>query len=176
MEIQIRQEKSADYSKVRGVIKQAFDRVLFSDHQEHVLVEGLRVSNAFIPELSLVATHQDEVVGHILLTKIVITQPGIELESLALAPVSVLPDYQKMGIGGALINHAHECAKKLGFRSVVLLGHADYYPRFGYKKASAFGIKLPFNAPDEHCMAIELVPDGLKGVSGMVEYPEAFGL
>ena len=73
-----------------------------------------------------------------------------------------------------LIEEAHQRAKDLGFKSVVLLGHADYYPKFGYRKASEFGIKLPFDVADEYCMAIELTTNGLAGVQGLVEYPKEF--
>ncbi len=63
----------------------------------------------------------------------------------------------------------------LAFTSIVLIGHANYYPRFGYQQADQYGIEWPFDVPRENCMAIELVKDGLKGVSGMVEYPKEFG-
>lgn len=94
--------------------------------------------------------------------------------SLALAPVSVLPEFQGKGIGSALINYTHDKARNLGFTSIILLGHENYYPKFGYKLADSFGIELPFDVPKENCMAIELIENGLKGVSGTVEYPKEF--
>ena len=97
-----------------------------------------------------------------------------EFESLALAPVSVLPEYQNKGIGGQLIVKAHERAIELGFRSVALIGHESYYPRFGYEPAVKFGIKFPFDVPSENCMVMELTANGLGGVKGMVEYPKEF--
>lgn len=172
--IKIRQEKPADFEAVFNVIEKSFKHEEFTDHQEQFLVQRLRKSAAFVPELSLVAEYEKEVIGHILLTKINIKNGRDEFTSLALAPVTVRPEYQKRGIGGRLIEYAHKKATELGFESVILLGHADYYPRFGYKKASEFGIKIPFDAPDEFCMAIELTENGLTGVSGTVEYPKEF--
>jgi len=92
-----------------------------------------------------------------------------------LAPVSVLPEYQKMGIGGQLIRAGHQKAKELGFQSAILLGHPEYYPRFGYKPASSFGIKTRIPLPsDDVFMAVEITEGGLKGVSGMVVFPAEF--
>ncbi|MCF2875810.1 MULTISPECIES: GNAT family N-acetyltransferase [unclassified Tenacibaculum] len=170
----IRQERITDFKEVFSLIKEAFKDEQFSDHKEQFLVERLRKSEAFIPELSLVAEVDGKIVGHILITKLKIKNALNEFESLALAPVSVLPTYQKRGIGGKLIIEAHQKATGLGYKSIVLLGHENYYPRFGYKQASEYGIELPFEVPKENCMVIELVEDGLKGVSGTVEYPKEF--
>ena len=93
---------------------------------------------------------------------------------MALAPVAVLPSYQGKGIGGHLIQTAHRKAKELEFGSVVLLGHEKYYPKFGYQMTKEYGIKLPFEVPDENCMLIELTENALKDVKGIVEYPKEF--
>ena len=170
----IRQERIADYKSVFQLLERAFENDLHSDHSEQFLVERLRKSSSFIPELSLVAEIQGIVIGHILLTPIKIKDDQNEFESLALAPVSVLPEYQNKGIGGQLIIKAHERARELGFRSVALIGHESYYPRFGYEPAVKFGIKFPFDVPVENCMVVELVPKGLDRVKGMVEYPKEF--
>lgn len=174
MEIILRQETFADHHHVFSIIEEAFKTEPFSDFTEQFLVERLRKSAAFIPELSIVAVNNDEVVGHILITNIKINSDSKSFDSLALAPVSVLPIYQNKGIGGLLILQAHKRAVELGYTSIVLLGHEKYYPRFGYERASKFAITLPFDVPDENCMAIELVKAGLKGVTGMVEYPKEF--
>lgn len=145
-----------------------------SDHKEQFLVERLRKSSAFIPELSLVAEIGNKIVGHILLTKLKIKNDQNEFDSLALAPVSVLQEYQGKGVGKMLIEQAHKEAKRLGYKSIVLLGHEKYYPRFGYQQADKFGIKLPFEVPKENCMVIELMEGGLNGVRGTVEYPKEF--
>ncbi len=174
MNVNIRQEEKSDYQDVFDLINEAFSQEKFSDQSEQFLVERLRNSDAFIPELSLVAEKGNEIVGHIMLSKIQIENEFNSYDSLALAPVSVMPRYQKMGIGALLIKRSHEIARELGYKSIILIGHAKYYPRFGYKPAKEFKINLPFDAPDENCMAIELVEDGLKGVNGIVEYPPEF--
>jgi predicted N-acetyltransferase YhbS len=176
MKVIIRKETVADFVDVFKLIEKAFENEIYSDHSEQFLVERLRKSEAFVPNLSLVAVSDEKIVGHILLTKIQINGSHGSNESLALAPVSVLPSYQKRGIGGQLIIAAHDRARELGFSSIILLGHKDYYPRFGYRQAEQFGITLPFDVPPENCMAIELIPKGLLGVSGMVEYPSEFNL
>ncbi len=174
MKIIIRQETTRDHESVFNLIDKAFRTVEISDHQEPFLVERLRASEAFVPELSLVAQQEKKIVGHILLTKIRIVNDREIFESLTLAPVTVLPEFQNKGIGGQLIVEAHKRAKKMGFKSIILLGHSHYYPKFGYQLASKFGIKLPFEAPEENCMAVELVKNGLQGITGMVEYSKEF--
>ncbi len=159
---------------VFDLIKKAFKTLELSDHKEQFLVERLRKSTSFIPELSMIAEIDNNVVGHILLTKLKIKNGQTEFDSLALAPVSILPEYQGNGIGGMLIKQAHKTAKKLGFKSIVLLGHEKYYPKFGYTQADKYGIELPFNVPKENCMVIELTENGLNGVNGIVEYPKEF--
>lgn len=159
---------------VFALIEKAFAPIQLSDHKEQFLVERLRKSNAFIPELSLVAEIENKIVGHILLTKLKIKNDQNEFDSLALAPISVLPEYQGEGVGKMLIEQAHKKARRLGYKSIVLLGHDKYYPRFGYQQADKFGIKLPFEVPKENCMVIELMEGGLNGVRGTVEYPKEF--
>lgn len=170
----IRQEKETDYNEVFLLTESAFRSLEISNHNEQFLVERLRKTDTFIPELSLVAIINDKIVGHILLTRLIIRTEKGEIPSLSLAPVSVHPDFQKKGIGGMLINKAHSIAKKLGFKSIILVGHPDYYPRFGYRKASEFGISFPFDAPDNACMVVELVKNSLKYANGVVEYPKEF--
>ncbi len=174
MELTLRQETAADHKAVHQLIEAAFRDEAYSDQQEHFLVARLRKSAAFVPELSIVAESNGKIVGHILLTKIKIKNETASFDSLALAPVSVHPNYQHQSIGGQLIREAHQRAKELGFKSIVLLGHAQYYPRFGYQQASQYGISLPFPAPDENVMVIELVEGALQGVSGEVVYDGAF--
>ncbi|WP_144614065.1 GNAT family N-acetyltransferase [Bacillus cereus] len=171
--VTIRQEQKNDYRKTEEVVQQAFLHEEFSDKKEHALVKRIRECDAFIPELSIVAV-DEEIVGHIMLSKITIEQDGISVESLALAPVSVDRDHQKKGIGGKLIVAALEKAKELGYGSVVVLGHPAYYPKFGFKKASEWNIKAPFEVPDEVFMVIELSENAPQGVEGVVQYSSAF--
>lgn len=174
MEIKIRKEKPEDFESVFNLIKNAFENEIYSDHKEHFLVGKLRKSDAFIPALSLVGEVGDDVVGYILLTKIKIKNKNNEIPSLALGPVAVLQKYQGKGIGGQLIKEAHKKAKALGYESIVVLGHENYYPRFGYQLVDNYGIKLPFDVPKENCMVIELKKNALKDVNGIVEYAKEF--
>jgi predicted N-acetyltransferase YhbS len=174
--ITIRQESSADYHVVIRLIEKAFESLEISDHNEGQLVDKLRKAPTFIEELSLVAEFSHQVVGHILFTPVEIDNGHQKFQSLILAPVSVLPEFQKQGIGGSLIRAGHLKAIELGFQSVILVGHPDYYPRFGYKPASRWGIKTHIPLPsDDVFMALELVEGGLSRVSGMVIFPPEFG-
>lgn len=172
--MKIRKEESKDYKKVFDLIKNAFENEEYTDQKEQFLVERLRNSESFVPELSLVAEIDGDIVGYILLTKIKIVNNDLQETSLALAPIAVLKKYQGKGIGGKLIQEAHQKAKELEFSSVILLGHEKYYPKFGYKMTKEYGIKLPFEVPDENCMLIELTEGSLKDVTGIVEYPKEF--
>lgn len=174
MKVLIRQEAPSDFKEVFDVIENAFRSEKFSDKREQFLVERLRKSSAFIPELSLVADFENKVIGHILLTNLKIVNDEAQFDSLALAPVSVLPKYQGKGIGGKLILHAHNIAQSLGYKSIVLLGHENYYRKFGYELAEGYSIEFPFEAPAENCMVKELIENELKGVSGTVVYPKEF--
>ncbi|WP_042347152.1 GNAT family N-acetyltransferase [Bacillus massiliigorillae] len=174
MNITIRQEQINDYKTTEDIVKKAFANMKFSDQKEHELVSRLRNTNEFIPKLSLVAISNDTIIGHILLTKIQITNDKQTSESLALAPVSVLPEFQSKGIGKKLIQEALKKAKELHFNSVIVLGHPTYYPKFGFKKASLWGIKAPFEVPEESFMALELKENALTSNSGVVEYSSAF--
>jgi len=170
MEVKIRQENKGDFNAVFEVNKLAFGQ-----NNEANLVNLLRNSNAFIPELSLVATLNNEVVGHILFTKIkIVNNDKNETESLALAPMAVLPKFQNKGIGGQLIKYGLERAKELQYKSVIVLGHEHYYPKFGFVPADKWNIKSPYNVPKNIFMALELVTDGLKNINGLVKYPNEF--
>ena len=167
----IRQEMESDHISVYELVKAAFASAEHSDGNEQDLVAALRYSSAFVPELSLVAVEDDDIVGHILFTKAAVDGHTV----LALAPLSVLPAYQRKGIGLALIAEGHRIAKGLGFDYSVVLGHAGYYPKAGYCPASRFGIRAPFDVPDENFMAIKLRPDA-ENVAGIIRYATAFGL
>ncbi len=137
-------------------------------------MDALRASAAFIPELSLVAVESSEVVGHILFTRLTVRDASDEHPALALAPMGVLPARQNRGIGSALVRRGLEDARGLGHRLVIVLGHPEYYPRFGFQPAAPLGIQSPFEAPSEAFLVAGLDSGALEGVHGRVEYPPEF--
>ncbi|MFX3631412.1 MAG: GNAT family N-acetyltransferase [Candidatus Pristimantibacillus sp.] len=170
MHIIIRQEQIEDINEVYQVVQKAFEYADHSDHDEHNLVNRLRNSSKYIPELSLVAEYEDKIVGHILFTEIKVSDQTL----IALAPLAVLPDMQSKGIGKLLIMEGHKIAAQLGYKGSIVLGHDKYYPKFGYKKASQYGIEAPFEVSEYNFMALELIDRGLLDVHGLVEYAKEF--
>lgn len=143
-DILIRQETESDFDRIDDVVRSAFSDVEESDHTEHQLVRRLRRSSAYIPGLSLVAvTGGGEVVGHVILSKVEVGSRDAVHAALAVAPLSVLPAWQGRGIGSLLMREAHRRAAAMGYGVALVLGHEGYYPRFGYKRASSFGINSP---------------------------------
>lgn len=169
MSIQIREETSQDREAVYSIHERAFQQ-----DNEARLVNALRGSTAFVPGLSLVAMLNQQVAGHILFTRILINQDASAHESLALAPVAVAPEHQRQGIGSALIKAGLQKAAELGYGSVIVLGHAGYYPKFGFRPAASWKIKAPFDVPENLFMALELRPGALQDISGTVVYAKEF--
>jgi putative acetyltransferase len=167
--VTIRPEQPLDYPAIFEVNKLAFD-----NENEPRLVETLRHAPGFLPELSLVAVLENQIVGHILFSPVVIGTSSGDRSILALAPVAVRQDFQNRGIGSELIRQGLEACRRLGHRIVVVLGHSNFYPRFGFKPARPRGVTAPFPVPDEAWMVLELQPGALSGVQGTVRFPPAF--
>jgi predicted N-acetyltransferase YhbS len=174
MDVTIRRETEKDHEAVFELVRLAFENAEYGDHDEQFLVERLRRSQAFVPELSLVAESRGRIVGHIMFSELVIETENVRVGSLTLAPVSVLPECQKRGIGSKLITKGLSEAKRLGYGSVLLVGHAHYYPRFGFRRASGWGIRAPFDVPDEAFMAVELEEGALANAEGTMILPAEF--
>lgn len=167
--IAIRSERAKDYTAIRKVVSLAFGRP-----DEAQLIEAIRASRDFIPELSLVAVEKDEVVGHVLLSPIAVQTTEGAVPVLALVPLAVHPRFQRRGIGSQLVAQGLEVAKNLGRKAVVVVGHPDFYPRFGFSSARARGLEAPFPVPDEAFMVLELAPGAMDGVGGTLKYPTEF--
>src|SRR5262245_33447501 len=163
----VRPEAPGDGNAVREVNRQAF-----GSEDEARLVDALR--DGGYARLSLVAEEGGQVVGHILFSDLPIATPAGTLHALALAPMAVLPARQRQGIGSRLVREGLRACAEAGHRVVVVVGHADYYPRFGFSAQLAERLKAPFSGPV--FMALELVPGALENVTGEVRYPPPFGL
>ncbi len=169
MQITIRTEQKKDYQAIKEVNDLAFEREV-----EGNLIEKLRKSQDYIDELSMVAEVDKSVVGHILFYPIQIVAKEATFPALALAPLAVMPAYQHNGVGKKLVKSGLKKAGQLGYPTVIVLGHQDYYPQFGFTPARQWNIKNPFEVPDDSFFAIELKEGALAKVHGTVAYPQEF--
>ena len=165
----IRPETPDDISAIFEVNFQAF-----AHYDEANLVNTLRDSNIFNPELSLVAVCGDRIIGHIMFPPVTIESPLASTPAVALAPLVVHPDYQCLGVGSALVEEGLNACRSFGHRIVIVVGHPGYYPRYGFRSARTHGIVAPFVVADDVFMVLGLVPGALDGVQGTVKYPDAF--
>lgn len=163
----IRFEEPRDIAAIRKVVEEAFGQPAEAD-----LVDALRRNGK--AALSLVAEVNDRVVGHILFSPVTVETGDGELVGIGLAPLAVLPEFQNRGVGSALVEHGLERCREAGHRFAIVLGHPDYYPRFGFVPASRFGIKSKYDTPDEHFMAMELREGALQNQAGMARYQPEF--
>lgn len=162
-----RPEQDTDHDAIRAVTMAAFET-----RDEADLVDALRADEAWIPGLSMVTTRPDgRVVGHALLTRCWVD----DTPALCLAPCSVLPEHQRTGAGSAAVRAVLDAARGDEGPFVIVLGHPDYYPRFGFRRASLFDIKLSVDVPDDALMALSLHPDRALP-SGTVRYAAPFGI
>ncbi|HEX2229863.1 MAG TPA: N-acetyltransferase, partial [Candidatus Binatia bacterium] len=143
----------------------------FETRAEADLVDALREQAR--PVVSLVAEAADRVVGHIMFSPVSLAgHPNLKI--MGLAPLAVTPCYQRQGIGSALVHAGLDRCRQLGVGSIVVLGHPEYYPRFGFSTASQFGLTCAYNVPDEAFMVLELQPGYLANTSGLIQYHVAF--
>jgi putative acetyltransferase len=164
--MRIRTEDEADRAAIHAVNRAAFGTVV-----EANLVDVLRRK---APQfVSLVADVDDAIVGHIVFSKVWLTGRD-DLRLMALGPMAVAPDYQRKGIGSALVRAGLTSCRQLGCQGVVVLGHAEYYPRFGFSPAVRYAIRSEYDVPEDVFMVVELEAGALRGASGVVRYDEAF--
>jgi putative acetyltransferase len=169
MHLIVRPETVEDHDAIRKINELATGRKNNGDQ-----IERLRRGKHFIPELSLVAESDNRIVGHILFYLVQIRGDRETHMSLALAPMAVHPECQRRGVGVRLVQEGLSVAKELGYDSVIVVGHPEYYSMFGFSPANSWNIKAPFDVPDDTFLALELIDGALQDVSGTVEYPEAF--
>ncbi len=166
--IRIENPESADErAAIRAVNAAAFGRP-----DEANLVDKLRGDGQAL--LSLVVEFERSIVAHMMFSRMWIKTSNELISAVSLAPVAVVPEHQRRGIGGLLIQHSLQLLRDRCERIVIVLGHPEYYRRFGFSTAKASSLKSPF--PPEAFMAMELSPGALDGIQGQVIYPPAFGL
>lgn len=170
----LRREEPADHRGVEELTRDAFWGMEGPGCVEHLLVHRLRATDAFVPELSVVAEADGVLVGHIVWTRAQVVGPDRTHDVLTFGPLSVAPEHQGTGIGGALMRHTLAEAAGLGHRVVVVYGHAGYYPRFGFVRGADVGITAPGGATFDALMARALVDGGLDGVRGEFREDPAF--
>lgn len=163
MHIEVREERHTDHAGIRDVNRRAFGR-----DQEADLVDALRANGAV--SLSLVATENDHVVGHILYSPVLIGT----LEGVGLGPMAVLPEYQRRGVGSALVEAGNRQLEIAGCPFVVVLGHAAFYPRFGFQPARPIGVTCEWDVRDDVFMIRLLDSQKIRGVSGQARYRPEF--
>jgi putative acetyltransferase len=162
----IREETADDHSAIREVNRLAFGR-----DDEGRLVDALR--DGGYAKVSLVAEVDGQIVGHILFSNLPIVTPEGTVPALSLAPMAVIPPHQRSGIGSALVWEGLRACQDAGHEIVIVLGHPEFYPRFGFSAKLTERLKAPFSG--EAFMALELVPGALEGIEGEVQYPPPFG-
>lgn len=163
----IRSEQSADFDTVHALLLASFGR-----EAEARLVARLRASGKIAS--ALVAEEKGRILGHVVFSKIVTGVEGGEVSALALAPLAVVPAFQRLGIGSALVSAGLERCRSERQARVLVLGDPVYYARFGFVPAARFGLKCPFPAAGDSFMAIELEPDAFAGATGAVRYGHEF--
>ena len=162
----IREGRPNDIAAVRELNRRAFGQ-----NQESNIVDALRANGAAL--LSLVATVNDRIVGHIIYSPASISG---KIEGAALGPMAVLPEYQRQGIGTKLVEAGNAKLKNAGCPFIIVVGHAEYYPRFGFRAASEHGIKCEWDVPDDVFMLLVLDAWKMKGLSGLATYRDEFSM
>jgi predicted N-acetyltransferase YhbS len=165
----IRIERQADYEAVEQLTFAAFETMELPGRthtNEHFLAHLLRSAPDFVPELDFVVEQNGEIIGNIMYSKCAVIRPdGTETEALVFGPVSVKPELHRQGVGAMLIEHSLRRARKLGYKAVLITGHPDYYRRFGFVPASAYGISTLDSKSFDAFMALEL-DEGYLGMDG----------
>ncbi|MEL7562388.1 N-acetyltransferase [Dehalogenimonas sp. 4OHTPN] len=173
----IRKERKKDFRVVENLIREAFWNRYIPGCSEHLVLHKLRKHADFIPELDLVAEKDGRITGQIVFSRAVIRDDrGEEKEVISFGPVSVLPEFQKLGIGSALIKHAIGLARDMGFAAVCIYGDPRYYSRFGFRCAEKYDIRTSDGKFAAALLALELRPGALKDTPGRFMESSAFAI
>lgn len=167
--MKIRPELDKDFKEIRSITQRAFN-----NEEEPDLIEAIRESEYYINDLSLVAEKAGKVVGYIMFSRIRVVGDNDGTDVLSLAPMAIDPDMQNRGIGTELLKNGIKKCRLLGYRIIIVIGHPEYYPRFGFVPARDVGFEVPFDVPDEAFMVAGLVDGALEGTGGMVVFSPPF--
>lgn len=177
MDVMIRKEEERDYVAVETLTREAFWNLYVPGCDEHLIVHQFRTCPDFIPDLSFVAVKEGEIIGSIVFSRShIMDQAGNSHEMITFGPLSVLPSFQKQGVGAALVEHAKKAALAEGYRAIFIYGYFGYYQRFGFKRAKEFGISRFDGRYPAALLALELSEKALEGVSGNFFESEFFSV
>lgn len=175
MEVIINKTNKQDYHQTENLTREAFWDVYKPGCDEHLILHNIRNSQCFIGELDLVATVNNNIVGHIICTiaKVVDVKEKMHIV-LCVGPISVMPEYQGKGIGSKLMRRSISIAKELGFPGMILFGNPNYYHRFGFKNALEYNISTKDGQNFEPFMALEIQDKGFEGIQGKFYEDDVF--
>jgi len=175
MEVLIQRTKTKDFLITENITRETFWNLFKPGCEEHLVLHKLRKSNCYISNLDIVALYKKNIIGHIIITKAnVIDTQNKKHQVLCVGPISVIPAYQKKGIGTKLLNETIAITKELGYSAMILFGHPDYYHRFGFVNAQNYGITTKEGMNFEPFMVLELYPNALAAVRGKFFEDKAF--
>jgi predicted N-acetyltransferase YhbS len=167
MELVIQRTSEEDFFKTENITRESFWNLYRPGCVEHLILHHIRNSECYIGKLDLIAVLENEITGHIISTKAKVVDPlNNEHLILCAGPLSVLPKYQKKGMGSKLMNASIIAAKELGYQGMILFGNPEYYHRFGFRNAQEYGITTKDGQNFEPFMALELQSNGLADVKG----------
>lgn len=167
----IRQERETDIPEIYEFVKTAFETARYSEGDEQDFVNRLRCGGDYIPELALVAEDEGRIIAHIMLTRLFVVGGTAEYPVLLLAAVSVLLERRSEGIGRRITKDAFTRAREQGNTAVIVVGDPGYYSHFGFESSIKFGIKNLNSIDDKFVMALELIPEILRNITGTISIP-----
>ena len=172
--MEIRPVINSDEAAIAHLLKESFSATEHGYENEAELVEKIRLDIGYQPKLELVAVSDSQIYGYGMMSEVQILTPTGSITGLVLAPLAVAPNKQQQGIGTALMHELEQRANKLHYPYISVLGHPDYYHRFGYLPANKFKVKPPYPLPDEAFMLKVLLPEVINYISGTLYYSPAF--
>jgi len=174
IDVLLRLEEEKDYNAVENLTREAFWNIYKPGCDEHLLIHNIRKTKEFIKDLDYVAVFNDEIIGNIVYAKAKVIGINKEYDVITFGPVSVLPMYQKKGIGKKLIEYTISKSKEMGFNAIIIYGNPKYYERFGFKNSREYKITNMEGNYNAALMVLELYPDSLKNISGKFFEGEAY--